>query len=161
MERSNSTRVVTIKMAAAQAWRDEWIEIEEGITGSWPTYTLEVSVDGEKVGSITGWHYVGWWDRFDGNGDEWERRDSDEQSSGLPTFDPETRTIRAGDNLVDGDLVLPAGAYDADAIETAIETAAGQAKHGDAPTDDEGYSQHTGAVEECDPQADYDDCDML
>lgn len=144
MERSNSTRVVTIKTAAAQAWRDEWIETEEGVTGSWPTYTLDVSVDGEMVGTIKGWHYVGEWDdhAVSSLGGEWTTRDSDDQFSGLPTFDPETRTIRAGDNLY-GDLVLPAGAYDADAIETAIETAAGQAKHGDAPTDDEGYSQHT------------------
>lgn len=131
---------VSVALGDVEAWRDDWRS--EG--ASWPTYTLDVSVDGQEVGSVVGWHVIGEMGP-DGNRREreWACQDDDGCYSGKCTAciddDPEP-AIESGSN-VGKTLLLPQFAadgavlvYDQDTIQVAIDDAASEADHGDDPS---------------------------
>lgn len=148
-DRTHRVRPADVEIACieSQDWRDEWID-----RAPWPSYTLQVSVCGTIIGTIQGWHFLDPSGVTEGVGSIGSPEDSDGAFSGLPTlYDaygyihgthtcPDPPSIEGGDNI-GGSLDLPErdtdGAwliYDAQEIIDAIESAAGNADHGEDPT---------------------------
>lgn len=137
---------LSAELADAEDWRDDWRSPEGG---SWPCYTLDISVDGREIGAVTGWHYVGPWSgQCDGRPSSWTERDDDGACCGLPRVwrDGDGPYIDHGDN-VGQPLLLPRAGEDGRALvydedrrgehNRALEEAADGADHGDAPTLDD------------------------
>ena len=132
---------VSITLGDVQAWQDDWLS-ESG--AAWPCYELHVSVDGNAIGTVTGWHLVGPMGP-DGNRqyEEWSTADDDGVCGGKPhpcISDDQPPCIKSGDNvgaMVNLPLLDEDGCYliyDADDIQDDIDRAARKADHGDEPT---------------------------
>ena len=117
---------VTAECTDAQDWRDDWRD--DG--NSFPIYTLSISIDGNVIGEVTGWHH------YDGR----DYADSADEFSGACRFLRGDQIIQSGDN-VGADLALPltdtdgvALVYDEGQINQALRDAARTADHGREPT---------------------------
>lgn len=149
-----SSRIADVEVAVSGA--EEWTGRWEHTGGSWARYALEVSVDGQPIGTVGGWHFVGPWGPDPKGAERWEVRDDDGAFRGLPSvwvggdnggiyghcgLATEGVRISPGESC-GGDLAFPASdpaghrvAYDLRAIEGEIVRAASKAAklHGDEP----------------------------
>lgn len=139
MDATTRPATVTVTLAVAQPWSVAWLA--DG--GAWPTYVLEVAVNGADVGDVEGWHFLDYGRPAHGGPEEWTEADGDGAFSGLPRFTTGRRpVIVAGDNA-GNDLILPkydedgaAFVYDEDEVNAAIRRAADRADHGPPPSVD-------------------------
>lgn len=138
---------VEVECVSAESWRADWRD-DEG--AAWPCYTLAVSVDGVPVGEVTGWHLVGMLGPdCSRRAAEWGEQGDDGAFRGTPrpVIDGDGRTVIEPGAHVGGDLILPLAGADGALLvyETGeygqlrydIESAAGDADHGDAPSLDD------------------------